>query len=421
MKKCKIFYAGVFCMVLLLAGSSSALIDLTGTQKSIDIYLDDLEDCNVPDPNDGNCLLWNGGLGEWTADDPEFEIALGDLDDVNVDSPNDDDSLTWDDATGKWIPEAVSGGTGFWNMHSDNLYSDSDAEITFVNDTLIVGNGVDVLETAFMVNGSTTFNVGSNRLNHMVITGNGMILDVDNVKLPSTVKWGYGTIMDDPITYFLFPNSATMRFFQNDNNVIDIGNNNIIFNKNNTDYDYKFETVNYDDTFSVDGGLDAVKLMRGIQNNVTFENSDLVITSAMNTIMCDTTSSNVTLWLPSIATVEDMVLFIIDSGGSAGTNNIDIDPNGADTIDDETSFTLSNDDETIRLFADSENNNWIVVGGTTRGILDRVRGIDQSVNTNSDVQFNSVQCTNVTIDDVTLNYSWDIYVDSDGCMTWVWG
>lgn len=78
-----------------------------GVEALPKIFLDDIEDCNVPTPDDGDVLTYDSATANWTAEPPtgnEISI-LDDLIDCNVPTPDDNQVLTYDTATSNWTAE----------------------------------------------------------------------------------------------------------------------------------------------------------------------------------------------------------------------------------------------------------------------------------------------------------------------------
>lgn len=74
-----------------------------------------------------------------------------------------------------------------------------------------------------------------------------------------------------------------------------------------------------------------------------------------------TTTGACTLTLPLLSGLTENVIYIIkDEGNNAATNNITVNPSGADTIQNETSMTLTLDSQSMSIYSDRTNNEWFV-------------------------------------------------------------
>ena len=83
-------------------------------------------------------------------------------------------------------------------------------------------------------------------------------------------------------------------------------------------------------------------------SNYTASASDFIIG-------VDTSSSAVTITLPSSAVSAGKIYIINDEGGNAGTNNITVATEGSETIDGSASATISSNNGTLRLYSDGSN------------------------------------------------------------------
>lgn len=81
----------------------------------------------------------------------------------------------------------------------------------------------------------------------------------------------------------------------------------------------------------------------------------------------DTSGGAVTVTLPAGTNLDNIV--IQDVGHVAGTNNITINPNGAETIDGDTTFIIDQNDGDIDIGYDSANTNWEVSSDGTPDIV----------------------------------------------------
>lgn len=77
-------------------------------------------------------------------------------------------------------------------------------------------------------------------------------------------------------------------------------------------------------------------------------------------IACDTSSSAITINLPAITgdIVAGFMIVVKDEGLNAITNNITIDPNGSDTIEGETTYTIDRNGQSLSIYNDGTN--WFI-------------------------------------------------------------
>ncbi len=76
--------------------------------------------------------------------------------------------------------------------------------------------------------------------------------------------------------------------------------------------------------------------------------------STDHTLQCDTTSGTITVNLPAGHSAGDTIV-IKDIAGNAGTNNITIDPNAAETVDGDATYPLDVDYMEVTLISDGTN------------------------------------------------------------------
>jgi hypothetical protein len=73
--------------------------------------------------------------------------------------------------------------------------------------------------------------------------------------------------------------------------------------------------------------------------------------------LCDTTAGAITVTLPAVA--DASVIRFSDLDKNFGTNNLIFAPDGSDTIDEKTSYTLRDDSAWIQIAGDAASSNWI--------------------------------------------------------------
>lgn len=98
----------------------------------------------------------------------------------------------------------------------------------------------------------------------------------------------------------------------------------------------------------------------GVRWKLTDVNSNTTLTTSQHVIRCVQTTA-LTLTLPSKASAANHVYVIKDALGNAATNNIQITPTGADTIDGMSSFTLNVNYAKITIMCDGING-WMILG-----------------------------------------------------------
>lgn len=106
------------------------------------------------------------------------------------------------------------------------------------------------------------------------------------------------------------------------------------------------------------GTIQAAGMVRGYKlvNNL---NTPYTVLVSDSIIGCDTSSSAITLNLPSCASCTAGFCFKFkDEGGNASTNNITIDPNASETIDGETTFVINTDYDALTIYTNGSN--WFI-------------------------------------------------------------
>lgn len=121
------------------------------------------------------------------------------------------------------------------------------------------------------------------------------------------------------------------------------------------------------------------RIVGGLEGRTRIINANDSATTDDLNILVDTSGGDITLSLPSIATVKGKIYFIKNIGG----NWLYIARNGSDTIDGDTTSQL-NQNGNIILFADTTNNIWRVNSRATRGqVIARSISVNPSVTTTS--------------------------------------
>ena len=96
----------------------------------------------------------------------------------------------------------------------------------------------------------------------------------------------------------------------------------------------------------------------GREGNITTVNTstyDLLITDYILSVTYTATGPVTSLTLPTAQCIERRIIHIKDSGGLAGTNNITIDTQGAETIDGNATKTMNTNYEAISIYSDGTN------------------------------------------------------------------
>jgi hypothetical protein len=86
-----------------------------------------------------------------------------------------------------------------------------------------------------------------------------------------------------------------------------------------------------------------------ITGNHTVTNEDIIFVNA---------SAALTVSLPAINGVNQV--HIVDVGGNAETNNITINPNGSETINNDTDVIINTNNSSITLMSDNSTN-WVII------------------------------------------------------------
>jgi hypothetical protein len=87
--------------------------------------------------------------------------------------------------------------------------------------------------------------------------------------------------------------------------------------------------------------------------------SPYTATTSQSIIGCDSSSGAITINLPAAASATAGFCFKVkDEAGSAGTNNITLDPNGSETIDGETTVVMNSNFQSITIYTNGSN--WFI-------------------------------------------------------------
>jgi len=106
------------------------------------------------------------------------------------------------------------------------------------------------------------------------------------------------------------------------------------------------------DTFTVTGRL---TVNGGLVMKHVSKSSAYTASVADSIIGVDTTSSAVTITLPSAGAIAGKVYIIADEGGNAGSNNITVATEGSETIDGSSTATINSNYGTLRIYSDGTN------------------------------------------------------------------
>ena len=106
------------------------------------------------------------------------------------------------------------------------------------------------------------------------------------------------------------------------------------------------------DTFTVTGRL---TVNGGLVMKHVSKSSAYTASVADSIIGVDTTSSAVTITLPSAGAIAGKVYIIADEGGNAGTNNITVATEGSETIDGSSTATINSNYGALRIYSDGTN------------------------------------------------------------------
>ena len=86
---------------------------------------------------------------------------------------------------------------------------------------------------------------------------------------------------------------------------------------------------------------------------------DLLVSDDVVHVTYTGTGAVTSLTLPTAQVVDGRTIVIKDAGGNAGTNNITIDTQGAETIDGAATSVINTDYDSVTLYCDGTN--WFII------------------------------------------------------------
>ena len=98
--------------------------------------------------------------------------------------------------------------------------------------------------------------------------------------------------------------------------------------------------------------IDFVGSFRLTSRATTGDGNDYTATEDDHIVAADTSSSALTVTLPSVSVEEGKVYVVKDEGGNAGTNNVEVATEGSESIDGSSTATISSDHGVVEVYSD---------------------------------------------------------------------
>jgi hypothetical protein len=132
----------------------------------------------------------------------------------------------------------------------------------------------------------------------------------------------------------------------------------VIFNEDNKDCDFTFESVNVSNLFKIDAGNDQIEIHGGEIHNVTTVNAatyDMQVTDYIMHVTYTATGAVTSLTLPSAQAVSGRFFIVKDGAGNAGTYSITVDTEGSEKIDWADTLVINGDNDSAIIYSDGTN------------------------------------------------------------------